>query len=211
MPKDACWLSLTAPGEVPATKDPSSQGAADISTVQEAGLWQGNHVWKPELWTNQQRCIANTGIELEGLIALLKQANQTSDKGLKPAAYVKSTAVCKNKYKDIFMLSLIAVTRARPISSSQYFPFYMFYLETGCHVAQAGLDSLCSPNWPQIPYVVKANLQLILLFSLPYSATPSFYAVLGIKPGCYTYQARILLTDPQLHPMDRVLYTPEWS
>lgn len=78
----------------------------------------------------------------------------------------------------------------------------MFYLETGCRVAQAGLDLLCSPNWPQIPYVAKASLQLIVRFSLPHAATPSIYAVLGIKPESYTCQTRILPTDLQHQAQD---------
>lgn len=33
-----------------------------------------------------------------------------------------------------------------PTSSSYYLTFYMFYLETECHVAQVDLDSLCSQS-----------------------------------------------------------------
>jgi hypothetical protein len=92
VPKDVCWLSLTAPGQVPATgqvpaiKDSSSWGAA----LCRRRFYGREVMWKPELWANLQRCIANTGIELKGFI----QANQTSDKGLKPDAYGQGTAGC---------------------------------------------------------------------------------------------------------------------
>lgn len=51
VPKDACCLPLTVPGQFPAAEDPSDDFAG-VSIVWEVGVGQGSRVGQPELWTN---------------------------------------------------------------------------------------------------------------------------------------------------------------